>query len=69
MDNMKVQELKAEAKRLGLRGYSRLRKAELINLLAGAQASPSLMNQFQKLMILKYSDQQSMSSQREMMKK
>ena len=42
MDNMKVQELKAEAKRLGLRGYSRLRKAELINLLAGAQASPIL---------------------------
>ena len=32
--------IKAEAKRLGLRGYSRLRKAELINLIA--RASPNL---------------------------
>ena len=30
---MKVPELKAEAKRLGLNNYSRLRKQELINLL------------------------------------
>ena len=32
---MKVPELKAEAKRLGLKRYSRLSKAELINLIAG----------------------------------
>ena len=33
MDNMKVPELKAEAKRLGLNNYSRLKKQELIDLL------------------------------------
>ena len=31
MDNMKVPELKAEAKRLGLNNYSRLRKQGLIS--------------------------------------
>ena len=33
MERLTVIDLKAEAKRRGLRGYSRLRKAELINLL------------------------------------
>ena len=33
MENMKVPELKAEAKRLGLNNYSRLKKQELIDLL------------------------------------
>ena len=33
MDRLKVPELKAEAKRLGLRRLSRLRKAELINVI------------------------------------
>ena len=33
MESMKISELKAEVKRLGLRRYSRLRKAELIDLL------------------------------------
>ena len=33
MDNRKLPELKAEAKRLGLNNYSRLRKQELIDLL------------------------------------
>ena len=33
MDNMKVPELKAEAKRLGLNNYSQLKKQELIDLL------------------------------------
>ena len=33
MERLRVIDLKAEAKRRGLRGYSKLRKAELINLL------------------------------------
>ena len=33
MDRLKVPELKAEAKSLALRSYSRLRKAELINVI------------------------------------
>ena len=33
MERLTVIQLKAEAKRRGLRGYSKLRKAELINLL------------------------------------
>ena len=33
MERLSVIDLKAEAKRRGLRGYSKLRKAELINLL------------------------------------
>ena len=33
MDKLKVPELKAEAKRLGLRRFSRLRKAELIDVI------------------------------------
>ena len=39
---MKVPELKAEAKRLGLRGYSHTRKPELISLIAGSRTSPIL---------------------------
>ena len=39
---MKVPELKAEAKRLGLRGYSHMRKPELISLIAGSRTSPIL---------------------------
>ena len=42
MNNMKVPELKAEAKRLGLRGYSHMRKLELISLIAGSRTSPIL---------------------------
>ena len=42
MNNMKVPELKAEAKRLGLRGYSHMRKPELISLIAGSRTSPIL---------------------------
>ena len=42
MNNMKVPELKAEAKRLGLRGYSHIRKPELISLIAGSRTSPIL---------------------------
>ena len=42
MNNMKVPELKAEAKRLGLRGYSHMRKSELISLIAGSRTSPIL---------------------------
>ena len=38
--NMKVQELKAIAKERGIKGYYRLRKAELINIL-GTQAPPA----------------------------
>ena len=38
---MKVSELKAEAKRLGLKRYSRLSKLELINLIA-RNSSPIL---------------------------
>ena len=41
MDKIKVPELKAEAKRLGLKRYSRLSKAELINLIA-QNSSPIL---------------------------
>ena len=33
MDRLKVTELKAEAKRLGLKRYSNLRKAELIDVI------------------------------------
>ena len=40
MDNMKVPELKAEAKRLGLNNYSRLRKQELIDLLTNQRTPP-----------------------------
>ena len=40
MDNRKLPELKAEAKRLGLNNYSRLKKQELINLLRN-QTVPS----------------------------
>ena len=39
MNNMKVPELKAEAKRLGLRGYSHMRKPQLISLIAGSRTS------------------------------
>ena len=39
---MKVLELKAEAKWLGLRGYSHMRKPELISLIAGSRTSPIL---------------------------
>ena len=39
---MKVPELKAEAKRLGLRGYSHMRKPQLIFLMAGSRTSPIL---------------------------
>ena len=35
---MKVPELKAEAKRLGLRGYSHMRKPQLISLIAGSRS-------------------------------
>ena len=35
-------ELKAEAKQLGLRGYSDMRKPELISLIAGSRTSPIL---------------------------
>ena len=38
---MKVPELKAEAKRLGLKNYSRLRKQELIDLLRNQTAPAS----------------------------
>ena len=41
MDNMKVTELKAEAKRLGLNNYSRLSKQELIDLLR-KQRTPTI---------------------------
>ena len=41
MDKKKLPELKAEAKRLGLKRYSRLKKAELINLIA-RNSSPIL---------------------------
>ena len=37
MNNMKVPELKAEAKRLGLRGYSHMRKPQLISLIVGSR--------------------------------
>ena len=40
MDNMKVPELKAEAKRLGLNNYSRLKKQELIDLLRNQRTPP-----------------------------
>ena len=36
MNNMKVPELRAEAKRLGLRGYGHMRKPQLISLIAGS---------------------------------
>ena len=39
---MKVPELKAEAKRLGLRGYSHMRKPQLISLITGSRTSPIL---------------------------
>ena len=39
---MKVPELKAEAKRLGLRGYSHMTKPQLISLIAGSRTSPIL---------------------------
>ena len=39
---MKVPELKAEAKRLGLGGCSHMRKPELISLIAGSRTSPIL---------------------------
>ena len=39
---MKVPELKAEAKRLGLRGYSHMRKPRLISLITGSRTSPIL---------------------------
>ena len=39
---MKVPELKAEAKRFGLRGYSHMRKPQLISLIAGSRTSPIL---------------------------
>ena len=42
MNNIKVPELKAEAKRLGLRGYSHMRKPQLISLIAGSRTSPIL---------------------------
>ena len=35
---MKVPELKADAKRLGLRGYSHMRKPQLISLIAGSRS-------------------------------
>ena len=41
MDNRKLPELKAEAKRLGLNNYSRLRKQELIDLLRNQTAPAS----------------------------
>ena len=37
---MKVPELKAEAKRLGLNNYSRLKKQELINVLRNQRTPP-----------------------------
>ena len=33
MDNMKLANLKALAKRIGMRGYSRLRKSDLIDFI------------------------------------
>ena len=42
LNNIKVPELKAEAKRLGLRGYSHMRKPELISLIASSRTSPIL---------------------------
>ena len=42
MENKKVSELRAEAKRLRFRGYSRLRKVELINLLINQNRPISL---------------------------
>ena len=41
MDNRKLPELKAEANRLGLNNYSRLRKQELIDLLRNQTAPAS----------------------------
>ena len=40
MENLKVPELKALAKERGLRGYSTLRKAELIALLTAQESQP-----------------------------
>ena len=40
MDNRKLPELKAEAKRLGVNNYSRLRKQELIDLLRNQRTPP-----------------------------
>ena len=40
MENMKVPELKVEAKRLGLNNYSRLKKQELIDLLNNQRTPP-----------------------------
>ena len=57
----KLPELKAEAKRLGLKRYSRLKKAELINLLA-RNSSPILDEEIPEL-ILKFLNQQSTLSQ------
>ena len=39
MNSMKVVELKSLARERGLRGYSKLRKAELINLLESVPAA------------------------------
>ena len=41
IDNRKLPELKAEAKRLGLNNYSRLRKQELIDLLRNQNRAPA----------------------------
>ena len=59
---MKVPELKAEAKRLGLRGYSHTRKPELFLLSTAPEILLSLMTQFQKL-ILKFSNRQNTLNQ------
>ena len=57
----KLPELKAEAKRLGLKRYSRLKKVELINLIA-RNSSPILDEEIPE-MILKFSNQQSTLNQ------
>ena len=60
----KLPELKAEAKRLGLKRYNRLKKADLINLSLEILLL-SLMKKSQKL-ILKFSNQQSTLNQESM---
>ena len=57
---MKVPELKAEAKRLGLNNYSRLKKQELINLLRNRTATdnrklPELKAEAKRLNLNNYS--------------
>ena len=43
MEKLRVQKLKAMAKERGLKGYSKLRKAELINMLGAPTPRPSKM--------------------------